>query len=104
MDEQKIEKIIERVQSESDDRMKRYIGVVTENIDDKFKVIGEQFQIINKKLDEHTEMIGDLKKDMTEVKIILSNHTKTLDSHTEMIGAIAEDVTVLKEEMREVKV
>ena len=71
------------------DEMKRYLGALAEAHNDGLKAVKEGFQIINRKLDLHTE--------------ILNKHEKILDSHTEMIGNIMEDVSVLKDDMQIVK-
>lgn len=73
----------------SKDEMKRYLGALTETHNEHLKGIKEGFQIINRKLDSHTE--------------ILNRHEKILNTHTEMIGNIMEDVSVLKDDMQIVK-
>lgn len=71
------------------DEMKRYLGALAETHNEHLKGIKEGFQIINRKLDFHTE--------------ILNRHEKILDSHTEMIGHIMEDVSVLKDDVSVLK-
>lgn len=62
--------------------MKRYLGVLNEMHGENLKGIREGFVIVNKKLDEHSKILG---------------------SHTEMIGTLMEDVSELKSGMATVK-
>ena len=78
MTDKNTEKIIKRVQNESDKRMKRYLGALNEHTDSRFKAVIEGFDGINRKLDEHTEK---------------------LDEHTEMIGSLMEDMTEVKDSL-----
>ena len=48
--------------------MKRYLGALCETHDESLKAINENFFIVNRKLDEHTEMIGSLMENMEIVK------------------------------------
>ncbi|MEK7635004.1 MAG: hypothetical protein AAB446_01055 [Patescibacteria group bacterium] len=67
-----VEKIIKRVQNESDKKMKeymeRYVGSLQEHTNDRFKIIKEGMDGINQRLDSHTEMISSLAEDITEIK------------------------------------
>jgi hypothetical protein len=73
----------------SKDEMKRYLGALHEDYKGKLDVVVEGINIIKKKQDQHTEMLG--------------RHEKILNLHTEMIGNIMEDVSVLKDDMQIVK-
>jgi hypothetical protein len=87
----------------SKDEMKRYIGAISENFNDITKIIKDGFQVVNRKLDEHTEILDRHEKILNSHTEILNRHEKILNSHTEMIGTIMEDVSVLKDDMQIVK-
>jgi len=70
----------------SDDDVKRYIGALSEDFSDKVKIIGEQYIGLRKHLDKRFDQID-----------------KKLDSHTEMIGNLAVDAETLKDDMKVVK-
>ncbi len=82
--------------SYSEKEMKRYLGAMTETHNEHLKGIREGFQIINRKLDGHTEILGEHTK-------ILGEHSRILNSHAEMLGSIMEDVSILKDDMQIVK-
>jgi hypothetical protein len=75
--------------SELSPEVKRYLGALNEAHKDNLKGIRENFDIVFRKLDQHTEM--------------LSQHTEMMSQHTEMIGMIMKDTTILKEDMATVK-
>ena len=50
------------------EEIKRYLGVLSEDFHGRVSGIAEQFGGLNKKLDSHTQMIGQLMVDMQEVK------------------------------------
>lgn len=81
-----IEKIIKKVQLESDKRLekilKRHTGALLEEFQDRVSGIAEQYGDIKNTLDHHTEM---------------------LDIHTEMIGSLATDMTEVKSDIRDIK-
>lgn len=85
-----------KIKTHSNDEVKRYIGVVSENFQHGLSAIGEQFGGLNKKLDEHTKILDSHTK-------ILDGHSKTLDSHTKMIGSIMMDMSVAKEDIEIIK-
>ena len=62
--------------------IKRHMGALSEDFQDKIKVVAE--------------LALDIKK-------TVDSHTKILDSHTEMIGNLAVDVETLKNDMKIVK-
>ena len=51
---------------------KRYVGAINEDFQHKTQFIAEQYLDINKKLDSHTEMVGQLLLDIAEIKNNLS--------------------------------
>lgn len=67
----------------SDKEIKHYLGALNEMHGENLKGIREGFEILNKKLDSHTEMIGSLMEDMTIVKedvsVIKSDLKKRVD-------------------------
>jgi len=52
----------------SEKEMKRHLGTLNEMHGENLKGIKEGFQIINRKLDQHTEMIGTLLEDVSILK------------------------------------
>jgi uncharacterized protein (DUF885 family) len=77
-----IEKIIKKMQTDSDKRMKRYLGSLDENTEHRFKATKEGLDGINEKL----------------AKI-----EKTLNSHTEQIANILVDAHSIKLDMNDIK-
>ena len=76
---EEIKNFLEENQKELDKKrekeIERYLGSLNESnqeilkgINDKFALHDIRFDRIDKKLDSHTEMIGELSEDMTEVK------------------------------------
>lgn len=55
-------------QAYSSGEMKRYLGALAETHNEHLKGIKEGFNVINNKLDGHTEMIGSLMENMEIVK------------------------------------
>ncbi len=60
----------------------RHLGVMIEGVDDRVKLVAEQY--------------GDIKQ-------TLDSHSKTLASHTEMIGKLAIDLAIVKEDVEFIK-
>ena len=60
--------------------MKRYLGFLNEQNQGILSTINENFIMVNRKLDEHTEI---------------------LTSHTEMIGTLMEDMTIVKNDLKQ---
>ena len=87
----------------SSQEMKRYLGALAETHNEPLKGIKEGFTVVNRKLDEHTKILGEHSKILNEHSKILGEHSKKLNSHTEMIGSIMEDTTELKQDMQFVK-
>ena len=61
--------------------MKRYLGALNEMHSENLKAINENFILVNRKLDYHSVV---------------------LNSHTEMIGELKQEVTLLKEDVSEI--
>jgi hypothetical protein len=87
----------------SKDEMKRYLGALHEDYKGKLDVVVEGINIIKKKQDQHTEILGRHEKILNMHTEMLGRHEKILNMHTEMIGNIMEDVSVLKDDMQIVK-
>ncbi len=75
MDEQKLEKIIDRVLEKQDKKYQRYLGVAIEDFDSKLKLIAEstggiqeQLIAIRQMVSQNTENIGIIKTDMQFIK------------------------------------
>jgi hypothetical protein len=76
--------------------MNRYLGALCETHNESLKAIKENFVLVNKKLDNHTEILGRHSK-------ILDSHSKTLESHTEMIGSLMENMEIVKGDISTIK-
>ncbi len=67
-----IEKIIKKVQSDSDKRLKKalkqHTGVLIEEFQHRVSVIGEQYSDIQKTLDSHSNQIANVSMDIMEIK------------------------------------
>jgi chromosome segregation ATPase len=87
----------------SDKEMKRYLGALNEQNGENLKAIKEGFQVVNRKLDLHTDILNRHEEKLDLHTEILSKHDKKLDMHTEMIGGLMEDVSVLKEDVSVLK-
>jgi len=81
-----IEKIIKKVQLESDKRvekmLKRHTGALIEEFQHRVSAISEQYGSIQKTLNEHT---------------------KTLNSHTEQIGKLMVKMTSVESDVKELR-
>ena len=66
--------------------MNRYLGALNEVHGETLKGIKENFVIVNRKLDSHTEMIGILTEDLSELK-------------SDMI-TVKEDLSVIKGDLK----
>lgn len=64
-----IEKIIKKVQLDSDKRMKNYLGVLNEQTEDRFKATKEGFESINERLDKMQGNIDDIRIELRETKL-----------------------------------
>jgi|GEM_PF-2097124 len=73
--------------------MNRYLGALCETHNEHLKGIREDSIILNRKINNITEVLSDHTR-------ILNEHTKKLDSHTEMIGVLMEDVSVIKSDLK----
>lgn len=69
--------------------LKRYLGALAETHNEHLKGIKEGFVVVNKKLDEHTEMIGTLMEDVSTLK--------------DDVSSLKGDVSDLKQDMQFVK-
>lgn len=85
------------------DEMKRYLGALNEDYGETLKAIKEGFQIVNRKLDLHTEILNRHEKILNTHTEMLNKQEKILNTHTEMIGGAMEDISVLKDDMQIVK-
>ncbi|MEO8637328.1 MAG: hypothetical protein ABI430_00305 [Candidatus Taylorbacteria bacterium] len=88
------------------DEVKRYIGAVSEDFRDQVKGISEQFTGLNLKIDKiqgtvdsHTEIIGELKVDVTILKEDMSVLKEDVGVLKKDVGVLKEDVGILKEDV-----
>ena len=73
--------------------MGRYLGALNEVHSETLKGIKENFIIVNKKLDSHSEMIGVLMEDVS----VLKSDVSTLKSDMKIVK---EDVSVMKGDLK----
>lgn len=59
---------MKKVIKDTNKEMKHYLGLLNEMHGENLKGIREGFEILNKKLDSHTEMIGVLMEDTSVIK------------------------------------
>lgn len=81
----------------------RYLGALNEVHQENLKAMKEGFVIVNRKLDEHTEILDHHTRILDEHSRILDEHTRILGSHSEMIGTLMEDMTVVKDDISIIK-
>ena len=91
-----VKKVVASLPEHTNEDVKRYIGFVAENFQDKVSAVAEQFLGLNGKVDSLTDVVGELKVDMTQIKNEMHHVHRVLDAHTEMIGAMMEDIEVVK--------
>jgi len=65
---------IKNYMKELSDGFGKQIGVYIEHVDDKFKVVNEGIETINKKLDSQEEMIAGIAEDVSLIKVQADNH------------------------------
>lgn len=68
--------------------IKRHMGALSEDFQDKVKVVAELALDIKKTVDSHTKILDSHTEILDSHGKVLDSHTKILDSHTEMIGNI----------------
>lgn len=81
MDEGKIQKYIKQVRDEANEDMKLHLGTLNEMHGETLKTINENFVLVNKKLDSHTEIIGEMKEDIEVIKtdiVVMKEDIKTI--------------------------
>ena len=74
---------LKEILTEQRQEFQHFMGIMKEDTDKKFQLIGEQFQGIKNTLEEHTE---------------------TINSHTQMLGAMMEDLSIIKSDVQILKV
>ena len=98
-------KEIEKMPLHNDADVKRYIGFVTESHREEFKVLSENiqgldermergFKKVNEKLDEHTDILN-------RHELVLYKHSEMLSAHTDMIGRLLIDSEEIKSGMKQ---
>ena len=75
--------------------------MVLEDLRSRFKVFGEGLMDVHRKLDQHSEILGDHSKVLGNHSRVLNDHSKTLSSHTEMIGQILTDLAEIKNDRKQ---
>jgi len=85
------------------EQLRHYLGSLQESHTEDLRAIKDGFVVINNKLDSHTEMIGEMKEDISVLKsdmIVVKEDISVLKS--DMI-VVKEDISVLKSDMIVVK-
>lgn len=87
--------------------MKRYLGALHEDHMEGLKAIREQFIDVNRKLDSHTEMIGDLAVRMggVEERLVLVEERigkveERLSAIDARLGVMQEDIDFMKSNLK----
>lgn len=78
MSEESIQKYIKQVRDEANKDMEHFMGALNERADDKFKALNERLDSINKTLESHTNMLGELTKDKPLIKVQIGDHEKRI--------------------------
>ena len=97
------EEKLKNILTEQREEYQRYLGAVTEDFKEQIKGVAESVEITketltqkideaNKKLDLHTETIGEIKVDITTVKEDVKNIKEKLEKHDEKIKTLEEVV------------
>ena len=84
-------------------KMERYLGALNEMHGENLKGIKEGFIVVNRKLDSHTEMIGELKEDVSELKEDVSTLKSDMQIVKTDVSVLKTDVSSLKSDMQIVK-
>ena len=87
-------KKVGRPADEHTEEIKRYVGSLSEDFQHKVSVIGEQFDGLNKKIDQ-------INGTLDEHTVRFEKIDRKLDSHAQMIARVMEDVEEIKSGMRE---
>lgn len=76
--------------------MKRHMSALIEHVDDRITGIGEQFIDFRRKLDSHTEMLGELAEDVAVIR------TDVGFLKDDMV-VVKKDISIMKEDISEIK-
>jgi hypothetical protein len=79
-----------KVPKNIDKDTERYLGALNEMHGQTLKAINENFVLVNRKLDSHSEMIGEMKEDVTVLK--------------EDVSILKSDMKIVKEDISSIKV
>ena len=94
-------KLVKNTKTSNQSSKKDQYTVVLEDLRSRFKVFGEGLMDVHRKLDQHSEILGDHSKVLGNHSRVLNDHSKTLSSHTEMIGQILTDLAEIKNDMKQ---
>ncbi len=88
--------------------IKHYIGIVTENFQDRLSAVLEQFPGLHEKVDriehatnEHTEILKSHERILRAHTLMHESHSRKLESQADMIGRLMIDAEEIKIGMRE---
>ncbi len=98
INEKKLKEILKEQREES----QRYLKVLSEESDSKFKLILEQYSSIKETLDSHTEIIASTKEDVeiikTDIEFIKNSLKKKVDA--EEFSVLEKRVAFLEAKVR----
>lgn len=96
MNEEKIEKILKR----HDEEMQRYMGALSEDFQSKLSGVAEGVVGLSEKFDRLEIKVDHLETRFDRLEIKVDRIEVTQNAHTEMIGILAEDVSEMKTESK----
>ncbi len=83
--------------------MKHYLGALNEMHGETLKGIRENFVLVNKKLDLHSEMIGVLMEDVSDLKIDVSELKTDVSVLKTDVYTLKSDMKIVKEDLSSIK-
>ena len=105
--EPNIEKIIKRVQTESDARLektlKRHTGALLEEFQSRVTGIAEQYKDIKNTLDSHTKILKSHTEEIGKLKVGMEEIRIDVDESRKDIKEIRMDNIEIKRDVKEVK-
>ena len=88
---------------EQGDDFQRYVGIVSENFQDKLSMVAEMVAQNSVDITEMKEDISGIKSDIHDIRYDLNETKKDVSVLKEDVSELKEDVSVLKQDMKGVK-
>jgi len=85
------------------DEMKKYIGVLMEDTNEKFKLLGEGISLNYDLLKKVTDDVAVLKTDVSELKTKTNVIQQDVNTMKKDIGVMKEDISKIKQGIKEIK-